>query len=51
VLLTEPAGVGEEADYRMKRTTKFGDPVPLDLLGVQLDTSEFERYPDVKPAP
>ena len=45
VLLTEPTGVGEEADYRMKRTTKFGEPVPLDVLGVTLDTSEFGTLP------
>lgn len=51
VLLTEPTGVGEEADYQMKRTTKFGDRMPLELLDVELDTSEFERYPDVKPTP
>ncbi|MFD7895740.1 Uma2 family endonuclease [Streptomyces sp. NPDC059743] len=48
VLLTEPVGSGEAADYRVERTTKFGDPVPLDLLGVELDTSEFETLPPVK---
>ncbi|RLL66736.1 Uma2 family endonuclease [Streptomyces sp. Z26] len=41
VLLTEPVGVGDEADYRVERTTKFGEAVPLDLLGVTLDTTEF----------
>ncbi|WP_308461283.1 hypothetical protein [Streptomyces sp. Ru73] len=49
VLLTEPAGAGEEADYRAQRITKFGDPVPLDLLGVELDTREFQRLPGVRP--
>ncbi|MFD8966479.1 Uma2 family endonuclease [Streptomyces sp. NPDC059568] len=48
VLLTEPAGSGEAADYRVERTTKFGDPVPLDLLGVELDTSKFGTLPPVR---
>lgn len=47
VLLTEPTGSGEEADYQVERTTKFGDPVPLDVLGVELDTSEFQTLPPV----
>ncbi|MCT2590387.1 Uma2 family endonuclease [Streptomyces sp. N2-109] len=41
VLLTEPTGWGEGADYGVERTSKFGDPVPLDLLGAILETSEF----------
>jgi hypothetical protein len=45
VVLTEPAGVGEQADYRAERTSKFGEPVPLDSLGVMLDTSEFGTLP------
>ncbi|WP_030021998.1 Uma2 family endonuclease [Streptomyces monomycini] len=49
VLLTEPAGTGEYADYAVQRIAKFGDPVPLDLLGVELDTSEFQTLPDAKP--
>ncbi|MFD7313094.1 Uma2 family endonuclease [Streptomyces sp. NPDC059883] len=48
VLLTEPAGSGECADYRTERTSKFGDPVPLETLGVELDTSDFESLPPVK---
>ncbi|MEU3753176.1 Uma2 family endonuclease [Streptomyces olivoreticuli] len=45
VLLTEPIGAGDEADYATTRTTKFGDPVPLAMLGVTLDTSEFRTSP------
>lgn len=41
VLLTEPVGDGEVADYRAQRITKFGDPLPLESLGVELDTSGF----------
>lgn len=47
VLLTEPTGSGEEADYQVERTTKFGDPIPLDVLGVELDTSGFQTLPPV----
>lgn len=49
VLLTEPAGTGEYADYAVQRLTKFGAPVPLDLLGVELDTGKFQTLPDAKP--
>ncbi|MFI5521108.1 Uma2 family endonuclease [Streptomyces platensis] len=49
VLLTEPAGAGDEADYTVQRITKFGDPVPLELLGIDLDTSEFGTLPNVRP--
>ncbi|TXC99147.1 Uma2 family endonuclease [Streptomyces sp. ISID311] len=49
VLLTEPVGKGEEADYSVQRITKFGDPVPLELLGLELDTSEFGTLKGVKP--
>ncbi|KIF78728.1 hypothetical protein QR77_11055 [Streptomyces sp. 150FB] len=47
VLLTEPTGTGEGADYRVERTTKFGEPAPLDLLGVELDTGDFETLPPI----
>ncbi|MFF4028572.1 Uma2 family endonuclease [Streptomyces sviceus] len=49
VLLTRPAGDGEDADYLTQQITKFGDPVPLDVLGVELDTNDFGTYPDVRP--
>lgn len=49
VLLTEPVGGGDEADYTVQRITKFGDPVPLELLGIELDTSEFGTLPNVRP--
>lgn len=49
VLLTEPLGGGDEADYTVQRITKFGDPVPLELLGMELDTSEFGTLPNVRP--
>lgn len=45
VVLTEPFGAGDEADYRTERTSKFGEPVPLDVLGVTLDTAEFGTLP------
>jgi len=41
VLLTEPTGTGDEADYQVQRITKFGDPVPLRFFGIELDTSAF----------
>lgn len=49
VLLTEPVGHGEDADYRRQRITKFGDPTPLEPLGIELDTSEFATYEKVRP--
>ncbi|MFJ4669033.1 hypothetical protein [Kitasatospora purpeofusca] len=46
VLLTEPtrAAASGLPDYVTERTTKFGEPIPLDLLGITLDTSEFRPY-------
>lgn len=49
VLLTKPAGQGEEANYLSQEIIKFGDPVPLEALGVELDTTEFGTFLDVKP--
>ncbi|AIJ15894.2 hypothetical protein GCM10010095_09260 [Streptomyces anthocyanicus] len=49
VLLTEPTGRGEHADYRCQRLTKFGDITPLEPVGVELDTSEFAVYEKVRP--
>lgn len=46
VLLTEldgGAGTGQPR-YMSERTSKFGDPVPVDALGVTLDTADFQRY-------
>ncbi|MFZ3497568.1 Uma2 family endonuclease [Streptomyces sp. 5.8] len=48
LLLTEPAGTGEEADYKVERRVGFGDPVPLEILDVKLDTSEFGTLPKFK---
>ncbi|MGW1889053.1 Uma2 family endonuclease [Streptomyces sp. NPDC002004] len=48
VLLTEPVGTGEEADYQAQRISKFGDSVPLELLDVELDTREFGILPGVR---
>ncbi|MGW1073884.1 Uma2 family endonuclease [Streptomyces sp. NPDC002537] len=42
VLLTEPTGVGEEAVYQTRRTSKFGDPVPIKVLDLTLETSGFK---------
>jgi Uma2 family endonuclease len=41
VLLTEPTGAGEEADYKVERISKFGEPVPIDMLGLSLETEDF----------
>ncbi|MFD8755342.1 Uma2 family endonuclease [Kitasatospora sp. NPDC059577] len=46
VLLTDPttdtaSGVPV---YWAERTSKFGDPIEVDVLGVTLDTSEFRIY-------
>ncbi|WP_432137465.1 MULTISPECIES: Uma2 family endonuclease [unclassified Streptomyces] len=48
VLLTDPIGDGDQADYRGQWITKFGDPVLLELLGVELDTSEFGTFTGVR---
>lgn len=44
LLLTEPtsATVSGEPDYRVERTSKFGETVPLESLGLALDTSDFQ---------
>ncbi len=46
-LLTEPsrAAASGRPDYLSERTSKFGDPVPVDVLGIVLDTTEFQTYP------
>lgn len=49
VLFTEPTDTGEDADYRCRRITKFGDLTPLEPVGVELDTSEFATYEKVRP--
>ena len=49
VLLTKPTGLREDADYLSQEIIKFGDPVPLEALGLELDTSEFGTFPDVRP--
>ncbi|MEU9116209.1 Uma2 family endonuclease [Streptomyces sp. NPDC048483] len=49
VLLTQPVGAGDEADYRTQHITKFGEPLPLPLLGLELDTSTFGTLKGVRP--
>ncbi|MGW7523702.1 Uma2 family endonuclease [Streptomyces sp. NPDC054783] len=49
VLLTKPAGQGEDADYLSQEIIKFGDPVPVEVLGLEVDTTEFGTFPDVRP--
>ncbi|MFF7211480.1 Uma2 family endonuclease [Streptomyces sp. NPDC008238] len=51
VVLTEPAGTGEQADYRAERTWKFGESVRLPVVGVVLDTSKFGVLPGLTPGP
>ncbi|MFF8492301.1 Uma2 family endonuclease [Streptomyces albidoflavus] len=48
VLLTEPYGEGEQADYGVEQTFSFGLCVPVPLLGVELETAEFPTLPPVK---
>lgn len=49
VLLTKPAGKGEDADYRSQEVSKFGDPLPLENLALELDTTEFGVFTGVRP--
>lgn len=49
VLLTLPDGDGDDADYKAQMKLAFGDRLPLDMLGIGLDTSEFGTFPGVKP--
>ncbi|MFD9816300.1 Uma2 family endonuclease [Streptomyces sp. NPDC059080] len=49
VLLTEPFGSGDEADYAVQRISKFGESVPVDVLDVELETGDFGILPGVRP--
>ncbi|MEU6142585.1 Uma2 family endonuclease [Streptomyces sp. NPDC047081] len=49
VLLTRPVGTGEDADYQRQQITKFGAPLPLEELGLELDTTGFGTFPNVRP--
>lgn len=49
LLLTEPAGSGEDADYKVERRAKFGESVRLPGLDVDLETGEFGTLPKFKP--
>jgi hypothetical protein len=49
VLLAEPQGEGEYADYRWQRTARFGEAMPVEPLGIELDTSAFGTYENVRP--
>ncbi|MEU8969097.1 Uma2 family endonuclease [Streptomyces monashensis] len=49
VLLTRPVGRGEDADYQRQQITKFGAPLPVEDLGLELDTTEFGTFPNVRP--
>ncbi|WP_369222699.1 Uma2 family endonuclease [Streptomyces sp. R39] len=49
VLLTRPEGQGEDANYLTQQITKFGDPVMLEVLGAELDTSDFGTFSGVRP--
>lgn len=48
VLLTEPGGAGEDADYEVQRTVPFGAPLRVDALGTALDTSRYGTLPAVR---
>ncbi|GHG92586.1 Uma2 family endonuclease [Streptomyces lanatus] len=49
VLFTDPKGSGEEADYQVQRLSRFGCPVPIECLGIELDTTRFVTFTDVRP--
>ncbi|MEV8086196.1 Uma2 family endonuclease [Streptomyces nigra] len=49
VLLTRSVGRRDDADYQRQQVTKFGAPLPLEELGLELDTTEFGTFPGVKP--
>lgn len=48
VLLTRPEGEGEKADYKTQEVKKFGDPLLLECLGIELDTNGFGTLPNIK---
>lgn len=48
VLFTEPKGSGEEAEYHAQRMSKFGCAVPMDCLGLEVDTTGFGTFGNVK---
>lgn len=48
LLLTEPFGIGERADYKVELVVPFGQPVPLEAVGAELDTSDFGTLPPLK---
>ncbi|QFQ97128.1 Uma2 family endonuclease [Streptomyces phaeolivaceus] len=49
VVLTEPEGVGEKADYKGQAIWKFGETVPVSALRLDIDTSGFSTFPNVRP--
>ncbi len=49
VLLTQPEGAGDRADYKKQIKQKFGEVLTAEALGIELDTSAFGTLPDVKP--
>jgi Uma2 family endonuclease len=49
VLFTVPAGDRDDADYQAQPTVKSGDPLPLDMLGLDLHTGEFGTFTGVRP--
>ncbi|WP_324784322.1 Uma2 family endonuclease [Streptomyces sp. H51] len=51
LVLAEPTGRGLAADYQYERTRKFGDPVPLPIVGVDLDTGGFGTLPPLTAEP
>ncbi|WP_405017367.1 Uma2 family endonuclease [Kitasatospora sp. NBC_00070] len=49
VLLAEPSDdrvLSRLPDYRAKRTSRFGDPIPVHVLGLTLETTDFQGYAD-----
>jgi Uma2 family endonuclease len=44
-LLSEPTGTGDSATYKVERTEVFGEPVPVAVLGLDIETTSFRRLP------
>ncbi|WP_328740060.1 hypothetical protein OHA91_25105 [Streptomyces erythrochromogenes] len=47
--MTIPAGRGDDADHRSQRVSRFGEPLPLELLGIEPETSDFATFEGVRP--
>ncbi|MBP0461204.1 Uma2 family endonuclease [Streptomyces montanisoli] len=51
LLLTEPFGIGDAADYKTELRVPFGEAMPLDMVDTVLDTSDFGTLAPLKRHP